>query len=203
MATAPVIRILRLRPARVGFDGVLRAAMPALRASAGLLDIAAGRHGPDELGPRIVASVWVSSEVMAAAVRSQPGSVALAAPPDALDASVESLALDVVFEAEPPRTPRLVRAFAGQVRPGTLAAYIDAARAGTLIDDAAGRGPCALYLAGLPADPDRFVTISTWSDWAAIEAATGGDIRRPTATRHSERLVAWEATHFESLEILG
>lgn len=203
MATAPVIRILRLRPARVGFDGILRDALPALRASAGLLDVAAGRHGPDELGPRIVASVWAATEAMDAAVRSQPGSAALTAPPDAMDVTVESLALDVAFRAEPARTPRVVRAFAGQVRSGTLAAYIDAARAGTLVDDAAGRGPCALYLAGLPSDPDGFVTISTWSDWAAIEAATGGDIRRPVATRHPERLVAWEATHFESLEVSG
>lgn len=203
MTTAPVIRILRFRPAGVGFDGVLRAALPALRASAGFLDVAAGRHGPDELGPRIVASVWVSTEAMDAAVRSHPGSAALAAPADAMDVTVESFALDVAFQAEPPRTPRVVRAFAGQVRPGTLAAYVDAARAGTLVDDAAGRGPCALYLAGLPSDPDRFVTISTWSDWAAIGAATGGDIRRPVATRHPELLASWEATHFESLEISG
>lgn len=168
---------------------------------AGLLDVAAGRHGPDELGPRIVASVWASTDVMEAAVRRQPGSAAFTAPPDAMDALVESLPLDVAFRAEPIRMPRVVRAFAGQVRPGSLAAYIDAARAGTLVDDAAGRGPCALYLARLASDPDRFMTISTWSDWAAIEAATGGDIRRPVATRHPERLVAWEATHFESLEV--
>jgi quinol monooxygenase YgiN len=200
VANAPVIRILRLRPAGVGFDGVLRAALPALRVSAGLLDVAAGRHGPDELGPRIVASVWASTDAMEAALESQPGSAALTAPPDAMDALVESLALDVAFRAEPTRMPRVVRAFAGQVRPGTLGAYVDAARAGTLIDDAAGRGPCALYLARLAFDPDRFMTISTWSDWAAIEAATGGDIRRPVATRHPERLVAWEATHFESLQ---
>lgn len=200
---APVIRILRLRPAGVGFDSALRAAMPALRTSPGLLDVAVGRHGPDELGPRIIASVWVSRDAMDTAVRSQPGSVALTAPLDGLDVSVDALALAVTFRAKRPRTPRVVRAFAGQVRPGTLAAYVDAARAGTLVDDAAGRGPCALYLATLSADPDRFVTISTWSDWAAIEAATGGDIRRPIATRHPERLVAWEATHFESLEVSG
>lgn len=203
MAAAPVIRILRLRPVGVGFDGALRAALPALRASVGLLDVAVGRHGPDELGPRIVASVWASTDAIDAAVRSQPGSAALMAPPDAMDAQVESLALDVAFRAEPPRMPRVVRAFVGQVRPGTLATYVDAARAGTLVDDAAGRGPCALYLARLTSGPDRFMTISTWSDWAAIEAATGGDIRRPVATRHPERLVAWEATHFESLEVPG
>lgn len=203
MVTAPVIRILRLRPAGIGFDSVLREAMPALRASAGLLDVVAGRHGPDELGPRIVASVWASPEAVDVAVRSQPESAALVAPPHALDASVESLALHVVFRTEAPKTPRVVRAFTGQVRPGTLATYVDAARAGTLVDDAAGRGPCALYLGSLPSDPDRFVTISTWSDWAAIEAATGGDIRRPVATRHPDRLVAWEAIHFEALDIPG
>ena len=42
-----------------------------------------------------------------------------------------------------------------------------------------------------------FVTLSTWTEWDVVEDATGGDIRRPAATRHAERLVAWSASHFE------
>jgi hypothetical protein len=44
------------------------------------------------------------------------------------------------------------------------------------------------------------VTLSVWESWSAIEAATGGDVRRPMATRHPERIIAWEATHLEIIE---
>ncbi len=60
-----------------------------------------------------------------------------------------------------------------------------------------GHGPLALYLA--LEEPDRFVTLSVWSSWSALEVATGGDVGRPVATRHEERLLAWEAAHYEVL----
>jgi hypothetical protein len=41
------------------------------------------------------------------------------------------------------------------------------------------------------------VTASVWESWAALETATGGDVQRPVATRHPERIARWEATHFE------
>jgi len=53
----------------------------------------------------------------------------------------------------------------------------------------------ALYLADR--GDDRFVTISAWREWADIEWATGGDVRRPAATRQSERLLEWDVEHYE------
>jgi hypothetical protein len=41
------------------------------------------------------------------------------------------------------------------------------------------------------------VTVSTWTEWDDVEDATGGDIHRPQATRHADRLVDWSASHFE------
>lgn len=204
MTVTPVIRILRFRPLRVGFDGVLREeAIPTLRAMAGVLDIVAGRHGPEELGPRIVASVWASQEAMIAAVGQDPASAAgMPNPPaDTADGELEVLSVRVSFRADGSDVPRVLRAFRGQVRPGELAAYMEEAHSGTLVDAEAGYGPLALYLATDESSPDRFLTLSTWRDWATIQAATGGDIRQPVATRHPERIIASEATHYEAIEI--
>jgi hypothetical protein len=59
-----------------------------------------------------------------------------------------------------------------------------------------GGGPLALHLAIGPGDDD-FVTMSVWESWAALETATGGDVQRPVATRHPERIERWDAAHFE------
>jgi hypothetical protein len=42
--------------------------------------------------------------------------------------------------------------------------------------------------------------VSVWESWSALEAATGGDIRRPIATRHPERIERWDAAHFEVID---
>ena len=47
------------------------------------------------------------------------------------------------------------------------------------------------------AGPDRFLTVSLWPDWAAIERATGGDIRRPMSTKDSARIVDMDIVHYE------
>jgi hypothetical protein len=90
---------------------------------------------------------------------------------------------------------KVLRLVEGSVRDGEFDRYVEEAESGTLGDAAAGRGPVALYLAR--AGRSDFVTLSTWTEWDVVEDATGGDIRRPAATRHAERLVAWSASHFE------
>jgi hypothetical protein len=106
---------------------------------------------------------------------------------------VHPLAIAVRTErAEPERVIRLVR---GRVRDGELGAYVDEARAGTVHDAATQQGPLALYLAPMP--PDRFLTLSVWADWAAIEASTGAGTHRPGATRHAQRLIDLEVAHYE------
>ncbi len=39
--------------------------------------------------------------------------------------------------------------------------------------------------------------IDPWTGWESIEAATHGNIRRPTATSNAARLVGGTATHYE------
>jgi hypothetical protein len=115
--------------------------------------------------------------------------------PDTTDQSLEAYELDVMLRFDQVPPPTLLRLFRGTVRSGELEAYVAEARAGTLADAAAGRGPSALYLAADP--PDRFVTVSLWPDWTAIERATGGDIQQPIATRDSARLVEMDVVHYE------
>jgi hypothetical protein len=68
-------------------------------------------------------------------------------------------------------------------------------------DVEAGGGPLSLCLATPGATSDEFLTVSTWSDWSTIEKATGGDIRKPLATRHPERIVAFEVDFYEAITL--
>jgi hypothetical protein len=205
VADGAVIRILHFRPQRVDFDAQLREQfIPILRSQSGLLDLVAGRHGPDERGPRIVVSVWAADAMVALPPWTDqavidPGGRAGVDPPPA-----EVMPVRMMFRvepAEPADRARVLRIFRGRVRAGELDAYVDEAANGTQADAASGRGPLALYLATEESTPDTFVTASAWADWSVIEAATGGDVRRPVATRHPERLVDAEATHYEVIEL--
>jgi hypothetical protein len=192
MSGTPVLRIHRFRPLAVGIDVVLRNRLAELRALPGLLDVAVGRQGPDELGPRVLASVWESEAAMPPPLGRALGDVA--------DAAIEVAPIRVLFRADAGVAPRIIRVFRGRVRPGELARYVEEVRVGTAADDAAGHGPLALYLAESDAAPDGFVTLSTWTSWPAVEAATGGDVNRPVATRHPERIASADVTHYEGIE---
>jgi hypothetical protein len=76
-----------------------------------------------------------------------------------------------------------------------LDSYLADVRSGTTEDVDAGSGPLELYLGVDP--PARFVTVSVWTDWDVIAAATGGNLRVPVATRHANRLVGGTASHYE------
>jgi hypothetical protein len=203
VAEPPVLRLFSFRPVQAAFDAVLREVMvPDLRLFPDLVDLHVGRRGPDELGPRLIASVWSSRTAMIAAVGEhfEPPTFH----PEYLEATadrlleVNPLAVSLRFERAAPA--RIMRALRGRIRPGEREAYVEEARAGTLADVEAGRGPIALHLAIGPSDDD-FLTVSIWESWSDIEAATGGDIERPIATRHPERIVDWDASHFEIIEI--
>jgi hypothetical protein len=199
---APVIRLFSFRPTRPSFDSVLRnEAIPSLRGLPDLQAMYVGRQGPDELGPRLVASVWPSLESMDNAMG---GAVDWAGfhperLQDVVEEAVEVLSLAVSFKSAGAESARILRTLRGRILPGKRAAYIEEARAGVEADGEAGHGPLAYYLATGESE-DTFVTLSAWSSWTAIEMATGGDIRRPLATRHPELIAAWEATHYEALE---
>ena len=206
-ADREVIRTLRFRPTRIGFDAVIREVLiPALCGVPGVVDAYAGRQGPDELGPRIVATIWASGAAMEAALRGRSespdgpdGSLELGDERDSVaDASAEWAPLSFAHRRPVPGVPTVLRFVHGRVRPGELAAYLEEARAGTLRDLRLGHGPIALYLAAEP--PERFRTLSAWPDWSTLQAATGGRLDRPIATRHARRLVDWEASHYEVVE---
>jgi len=202
LALAPVIRLFSFRPTRPSFDTVLRnEIIPSMRGLADLQALHVGRHGPDELGPRLVASVWPSEDSMDRALGGardwagfHPERLA-----DIADETIEVLPLAVSFQVAGAEPPRILRTLRGRILPGKRSVYIEEARAGVEADGEAGHGPLAYYLATGASDDD-FVTLSAWRSWSAIEMATGGDIRRPLATRHPELIAAWEATHFEALE---
>lgn len=190
------VALFRFRPVAAGIDPLLRdRVVPELRARPGIIDVYLGRQGPDELGPRIVASVWDHA---------QSGDARAPAPVDALrppflddvpECDLVAAPVTFGFRFMPTEAAGILRVVEGTVRSGELETYLAEAREGTQRDAESGRGPLALYLAAMP--PDAFLTLSVWTDWTTLEAATGGDPRRPVATRHEERLAAWTATHYE------
>lgn len=199
MPEPPVLRLFHFRPVQAAFDSILRTVMlPDLRQMPGCREVHLGRRGPDELGPRLNATVWESRPAMIQAVGEafDPPVFHPEYVDETTERSLEILPLDFSVPFDGAGTPRIMRTLRGQARPGELRAYIEDARNGTIADVAAGHGPLALHLASLPGT-DGFLTLSIWDSWAAIEAATGGDVRRPIATRHPERIISWDATHFE------
>jgi hypothetical protein len=188
------LRLLSFFPAEVGTvaDQFVREAMvPGLRAQADLRHVYAGRAGPDDVGERVVVSVWESPKGQDAPV----GLLDLERSASIARTTVEAFPLILSLPFKLNEEARILRVFRGQARPGELELYVAEARDGTYADVAAAHGPVALFL-GI-AEPDRFITVSIWTAWDNIEAATGGDLRTPVATRHAERLVSGTATHYE------
>jgi hypothetical protein len=202
VALAPAIRLFGFRPIRPAFDNVIRDwIVPAICAQPGAVDVYVGRHGPDELGPRLVVSVWESNPAMVFAF----GPSSAARRPEDLDGiadqTVEVLSPEIIHRvAHPVDSPRIIRVFRGLARAGQLDSYIEETRDGVVADVAAGHGPTAFYLArGTTAD--GFVAVSVWSGWSAIELATGGDVRQPMSTRRRELIATFEATHYEAIDL--
>jgi hypothetical protein len=200
-----VLRLFRFRPVRKGFDAILRDELiPDLVAFPDLVDVYVGRQGPDEMGDRLVASVWASRAGMSGAVGDsfEPATFHPEYLGETTDRILETHGLDIALrfdaaEVDRRLTTGILRLARGHIEPGELDAYREDVRIGTLADAEAGHGPLALYLATEP--PDRFLTLSVWSSWSVLEAATGGDVRRPIATRHAERIKDWGAVHYEVL----
>ena len=195
-----VLRLFRFRPVRLAFDAILRDVMiPDLVQKDGLEAVIVGRRGPGELGDRVIATVWRDEAAMIEAVGSSFERPVFH--PEYLDETTDRILeiAPIVFacRSEGDSPTQLVRLVTGRIQPGSSTAYLAEARAGTLADIEAGRGPCSLYLAEL--GDDRFATISVWDDWSIVGEATGGTLRHPEATRHSTLLVDWRVDHYEVL----
>lgn len=199
MPDPSVLRLFGFRPRGFGADydaHLRRSLLPALLALPGLREGYVGRRGPDDSGERMIVSIWRSADAMSAA--QSPGDEGLLEIETAEEVGpchleIVTLAVDLPFgEAD---RAQVLRIFRGQVREGELDLYVEEARNGTLADAAGPHGPVGLYLG--PQSPDRFVTVSLWTGWDSIEAATHGNIRQPIATSNAARLLGGTAAHYE------
>jgi len=197
---ARYLRVVTFRPAdrESAVDAALRGeCLPALLGQDAVIDAWIARH-ESRLNPtRIIASTWSEP----------PG----ATPPDldwlrahaiGLDAAgtpdvEQTLGLAVHARFERAEPSRILRLFRGRVREGELDGYVTEARSGMLADAMVNEGLVAFALGADP--PDEFVTVSVWTGWPAIELATGGNPRRPIATKNSVRLTGFDVVHFEVL----
>jgi hypothetical protein len=177
-------------------DAALRAIGPATGVLPGNLGVWLGRRSVSSLGERVLVSVWSSRQAHDRAL-AIARDVLLGQPPVASIAGQKTDVLPVEIEASFPRDRpmTILRVFRGRTYPGQRATYLTEAAAGVLIDGERPDGPGAL-ICGLDGD-DGFVTVSLWPDWAAIEACTGGDMRRPLLTRNAARIEHGAPTHYE------
>jgi hypothetical protein len=200
LAGGTVLRLLTFRPEGDGSlaDAELRAAANALGGRP-LIALYVGRR--QETAPeRVLATIWPSAEQMTTSlgtVDPAEGPGDLERVPGMTDVRVDVLPVAVALRFDRPDEMLVLRIYRGRVRSGELDAYVEEARAGTIEDDAAGHGPLALYLA--IAVPDRFVTLSAWTEWDRIQEATGGNVHNPVATRFPDRLLEGEVRHYEIL----
>jgi heme-degrading monooxygenase HmoA len=194
-----VLRLFGFRPLGFGADydaRLRRTLLPPFFELPGLRSVYVGRRGPDESGERMIVSIWESGAAMSAAQGAGDGDrleIETAEEVGPCRLEFVTLAVDLPFDRADPA--QVLRVFRGQVREGELDLYAEEARNGTLADAAGPRGPLGLYLGSQP--PDRFITVSVWTDWESIEAATHGNIRQPIATSNAARLVGGTATHYE------
>ena len=194
MLDGTVIWLFRFRPVRPAFDEILRTDLiPDLCAQPGLLGCWSARQGPDELGPRVVVSVWDGAS---------SGGPTLDPPPTVRSALLDETTDWAQRAPSRPHLRHLPRPWGvedpppvSRSGPPRRARCLRAGDAVGLDADASGSGPTAICMA--ETGPDDFLTVSAWRDWRDIETSTGGDIRRPHATRHPDRLVDWDVSHFE------
>ncbi|MFL5757626.1 MAG: hypothetical protein ACJ77N_15200 [Chloroflexota bacterium] len=204
MEHAEILRLLRFEPtAHAAFiDELLRDRVaPSIAAHPLNRDVYVARQGSEAGDARVVASVWADGGEGGEGPAALPETDALR------DAGIELTAEPTVIVSGPlrislrfPRTAALaslIRVFHGEIVPGHEDEYIELVRAGAIADGEANDGTVGLHLA--MTEPHRFVTVSAWRDWTAIEQATGGDVRRPMATRHAHMLAAYRIEHFEAI----
>jgi len=197
---ARFLRVISFQPATAesAFDAGLReTVVPQVADADDVVDLWVGRRGSREDRARVLASTWrVDPEaepggpVDVAALQGLGNGVV------AVD-GVEQTPLAVHARFERPDPKRILRVFHGQVRSAELETYVDLARTGMLADSVAYDGLIAFAL-GTRA-PDEFTTVSVWTGWPAIEAATGGNTRQPFMTRNAHLLRTFMVIHYEVL----
>lgn len=208
MSAGKLLRLIAFRSSADSavLDAALRERLlPEIGRLPGVDLLHVARRAPTVSGERILVSVRTESPRDPDPLPSEEANALarLGAPLVEPSLIVEERLLPIAFsvEVQRPEPARILRVYRGNVRPGQLDEYIRRAEDGTRADAASVGGLCSLYLA--TGRPERFITVSTWLDWGSIEQATGGDVRRPMATRHSELIAEGEASHFEIVQTAG
>ncbi|HET7725803.1 MAG TPA: hypothetical protein VFK54_00620 [Candidatus Limnocylindrales bacterium] len=198
MSVHGVLRLFACRPQADAVDVILRDVVaPGLLARDGLLDVFMARHGDEDDDARIVCTVWAADAAPTDAIEHDLLVTGGATLEGEAASRLDVLPVRIALRHDGRPEPAVLRVFRGTVREGAFDTYLESARSGALFDGATNAGAVALYLAAAEA-PD-FITVSAWVDWDSIAAATGGDIRRPFATRHQELLERLDAQHYEIL----
>jgi hypothetical protein len=195
---AVVVRLSRFRTTRPAFDAVLRGSvLPHIRSQPGVLGVFAGRQGPDEVGVRLLASLWSSREAMVETFGDDLADDDGASGPLAATThrTLELLPVLVVRLSDPPLPTGILRLARGRLGDPDLASYADMVRSD--LAGVADQGPGDLIMAA--SGEAAFIMLSTWPDWSAIEAATGASISEPLRTKRMAALSSFEADHFELL----
>jgi hypothetical protein len=156
-----------------------------------------GAASPTGGEERVIVTIWSSGSA-------EPASLRI---PEMLNVGMEGetqerSVLAVAFYLRFPRAaaPTILRIYEGKTLPGQLDAYVAVSRRGSDIDAASPDGPHAICMALDP--PDRFIAASLWTDWAAIEASTGGDIQKALTTRTHDLLAGGGPSHYEIVSSL-
>jgi hypothetical protein len=197
---ARFLRVVGFQPgtAESAFDARLRdTVVPRLADLDPVVDVWVGRHGSREDRARVLVSTWRADPeaesggpVDLAALRGLGEDVIVIG-------DVEQVPLSVHARFDRVEPTRVLRVFHGRVRPGQLVTYVDLARSGMLADSVAYDGLIAFALGERP--PVDFITVSVWTGWPAIEAATGGNTRQPFMTRNAQLLETFTVAHYEVL----
>jgi hypothetical protein len=199
---ARFLRVVSFRPGvpESAFDAGLReTVVPRVLDDDRVVDAWVGRHGSRNDQARVLASTWLDDPATTTPTVEPADVAGLRALGDdhvILD-GVEQMPLAVHARFERSEPTRILRVLRGRVRTGELEIYVDLARNGMLADAAAYDGLTAFALGIRP--PDAFTTVSVWTGWPAIEAATGGNTRQPFMTRNAQLLAAFTVSHYEVL----
>jgi hypothetical protein len=196
---ARFLRVVAFQPSglETPVDAVLREAIvPRLLESDDVIDAWIGRQSSASDRTRVLASTWTAEPGPGMADLDILRDAGLADGPPVVD-RVDQIGLAVHARFERSEPARILRVFRGTARPGELDDYVVEARNGMSADSEVNDGLIAFALGTVP--PDSFITVSVWTGWSAIEAATGGNTRRPFSTRNAERLVEFRIVHYEIL----
>jgi hypothetical protein len=180
-----------------------RRGLAALSALPGVVDVYAGRRGPDQNGERVIATIWeptvgdLDGRPPAASARECLEVELAGLEPTIERVSTEVLPLRLAVRYPSDAAARVLRVFRGEIRDGRVEEYVAAARDGSDRDAQLGEGPLAIHLA--MTGELSFLTVSVWPGWSAIQERTGSDIHHPVSTQHRELLRSGSAFHYEIL----